>query len=60
MTARKRKGIGLLISGVVFAVVGSIFIGLEATPAWVDTALVLIGVLANTLGFVTVFPDTDK
>ena len=59
MTARKKKGIGLLISGVVFAVVGGVFIGLEVTPAWVDTALVLVGVVANALGFVVVFPDTE-
>lgn len=59
MTARKKRGIGFLISGVVFAVVSGIFLGTEVTPDWVGTVVGIIGLVANALGFTTVFPDTE-
>lgn len=59
MTARKKRGIGLVISGVVTAVVGGIFIGTEATPEWVALVVQGVGMIAGLLGFTTVFPDTD-
>lgn len=59
MTDRKKRGIGFLISGVVFAVVGGIFLGTEVTPDWVGTVVGIVGLVANALGFVTVFPDTE-
>ena len=60
MTDRKKKGVGFLISGIVFAGVGVAFISATATPEWIGTVIVLIGVVANALGFKTVFPDTEE
>jgi len=60
MTNRKKKGIGFLISGVVFAGVGVVFMATTVTPDWVGTVITLIGVVANALGFKTVFPDTEE
>ena len=59
MTDRKKKGVGFLISGVVFAGVGVVFMNTAVTPDWVGTAVTIIGVVANALGFKIVFPDTE-
>lgn len=59
MTARKKRGVGFLISGAVFAAMGGIFLGTEVTPDWVATVIGVVGLVANALGFVTVFPDTE-
>jgi hypothetical protein len=57
MTTRKKKGVGLLISGAVFVVAGGVFIGMPTTPDWLGPAMSLVGLVANFLGFVVVFPD---
>ena len=59
MTDRKKKGIGFLISGVVFLGVGGVFIGMEVTPDWLAMVIQGVGLIANLLGFATVFPDRD-
>lgn len=59
MTDRKKKGIGFLISGVVFLGVGGVFIGLDVTPDWLAMVIQGVGLIANLLGFATVFPDQD-
>ena len=60
MTNRKKKGIGFLISGIVFAGVGIVFMSTAVTSDWVGTVITLIGVVANALGFKTVFPDVEE
>jgi ABC-type uncharacterized transport system permease subunit len=59
MTDRKKRGVGYIISGVVFVGVGGVLFGTEATPEWVATVVQGIGLIANLLGFTTVFPDTE-
>lgn len=59
MTDRKKKGIGFLISGAVFVAFGGVFIAIPATPDWLGTVVGIIGLVANALGFVTVFPDNS-
>lgn len=59
MTPRKKKGLGSIISGAIFIVVGIIIYTTTATPAWVPTALQLIGTVGGILGFVFVFPDHE-
>ena len=59
MTDRKKKGIGFMISGSAFLVVGGIFTFAAATPDWVAGALALVGMVAQFFGFSTVFPDTE-
>lgn len=59
MSDRKKTGIGLFISGVVFLVVGFFFTFAEVTPDWVAGVIAVVGLIAEYLGFKTVFPDTD-
>ena len=60
MTARKKKGIGFLISGAVFIVAGGVFVGVPTTPDWLVPVMGLVGLIANFLGFVVVFPDIEE
>jgi len=60
MTSRKKKGIGYIISGTVFLGVGAAFLGFETTPDWLALVVQGVGLIANLLGFSTVFPDTEE
>jgi mannose/fructose/N-acetylgalactosamine-specific phosphotransferase system component IIC len=60
MAPRKKKGIGFLVSGLVFLLVGGVFTWTAQTPEWLDIALQIIGALGNVLGFAIVFPDREK
>ena len=60
MTERKKRGIGYIISGAVFVGIGAVLIGTNATPDWVAIVAQGIGLLANLLGFSTVFPDVEE
>ena len=59
MAPRKKKGIGYLISGGVFVGVGVVMVAFTATPDWLGIVVQGIGLIANLLGFTTVFPDTE-
>lgn len=59
MTARKKKGVGFLISGGAFFVAAVVMFSTTATPAWLGTSLTIVGMIANFFGFTTVFPDAD-
>ena len=59
MTARKKKGVGSLISGGLFIGVGIVLLSTTATPEWIGLAMNIIGAVANILGFALVYPDTD-
>jgi len=59
MTPRKKRGIGYIVSGVVFVGVGGVLFGTEASPEWLAIVVQGVGLIANLLGFTTVFPDTD-
>ena len=59
MTGRKKKGIGYIISGAVFVAVGAVFMGTTVTPDWLALVVQGIGLVANLIGFTTVFPDTE-
>lgn len=59
LTARKKKGIGFLVGGLAFLAAGGVFIGLTATPDWLNLAFMVIGAIGNVLGFTFVFPDTS-
>ncbi len=60
MNARKTKGIGFLIGGTVFIIVGAVFLKMDATPEWVSIGMILIGKLADVFGFTVVFPDVEN
>jgi len=59
MTDRKKKGIGFLITAGIFAIVGGVFIGTDATPEWTGMLIQGIGLIAGLFGFVVVYPDTE-
>ncbi len=57
MTPRKKKGIGFLVSGLVFLALGIILMVTTTTPAWVTTTLPIISGIANVIGLVLVIPS---
>lgn len=59
MTNRKRKGIASFVSGAIAIVLGGFFVWVDVTPDWVSQALVLVGLVADFLGFKLVYPDHD-
>lgn len=59
MTARKKKGIGYLISSGAFLLAAIVTFTTAATPAWLSTSFVIVGMITNFFGIITVFPDTD-
>lgn len=60
MANRKKKGIAAFISGALFIVVGFAFYTQSVTPEWVSTGIALVGLVAETLGFKIVYPDTEE
>ena len=58
MTARKKKGIGLVITGAVSCVVGVVLIAVTSTPTYVTTGILVVTAVCNTLGLYFVAPDT--
>jgi len=57
VTPRKNKGIACIISGLVFVLVGIVFVATIATPTWLAIVVAGIGWLGNTLGFILVLPE---
>ena len=57
MTARKKKGLGFVVTGVVTAAVGGILMATTATPEWVSVALSIITAVCGVIGIVFVAPD---
>lgn len=58
MTPRKKKGIGFLVTAGLFALAGGIFVGMDATPDWLNTVMGIASAIATALGLVIVVPDT--
>lgn len=56
MTVRKKKGLGLIISGLVFVLAGVIMVATQSTPVWLSVVIGAIGWLGNTIGLVLVLP----
>lgn len=60
MTARKKRGVGFLVGGLVTIVFGVLFLSGETTPGWAMQGVVLLGAVLEALGFTAVFPDVEK
>ena len=60
MTTRKKKGIGLIVTGVVSCIVGGVFLVFTATPVWVITGISVVSAVCNVLGLTFVAPDTKE
>ena len=56
MTVRKKKGVGLIISGLVFVLAGIVMYATASTPAWLNIIIAGIGWLGNTIGFILILP----
>jgi len=59
MTARKKKGITIIISNVIGVAIGAIIFATTSTPSWVPITIQGISMIAGLIGFKLVFPDTD-
>jgi hypothetical protein len=60
MTTRVKKGIGFLVSGAIFILVGFVFIKFAATPAWVSLLLTAVGGAAGAVGVTLSLPSTTE
>lgn len=60
MTARKKVGIGLGISGGAFLLAGIVAFFTTADPSWLEPVLNIVGLVAGALGFKVVLPDTEE
>lgn len=60
MTNRKKKGIGLIISGVVSVIMGAVMFFVIATPAWASIGVTVIGAVMSTLNIYFIAPDTKE
>ena len=54
---RKEKGIGFLISGAAFILLGVINVVVEVTPEWVTVVLDVVALMAGYLGYRFVRPE---
>ena len=54
---RKDKGIGFLISGAAFILLGVINVVVEVTPEWVTVVLDVVALMAGYLGYRFVRPE---
>ncbi len=57
MTDRKKKGLGLIISGVVWVLVGVVLMVFTQTPQWVAIVVQIVAAISGVLGIVFVAPD---
>lgn len=49
MTARQKVGIGMLVSGALFLLLGVIFLTTAVTPAWVGVVVLVAGAVCETI-----------
>jgi len=56
MSTKKKKGLGLILTGAAFLVVGIFTIG-SSVPHFLPQLFVIIGLIAKSLGIVFVYPD---
>ena len=59
MTAKKKKGIGFILSGVAFLIVG-IFSIKGSVPPSLGQIFSIVGLVANAVGIAFVYPDEVK
>lgn len=59
MTNKKKKGLGFIISGAAFIVVGA-FVFKSSLPALLPQIFVAIGLVLKTFGITFVYPDENS
>lgn len=57
MTDRKKKGLGLIISGVVWVLVGVVLMVFTQTPQWIAIVVQIVAAISGVMGIVFVAPD---
>lgn len=57
LSPRKKRGVGLLVSGLAFIAAGVVVGWVPDASNLLTTAFGVVGAVANVLGFNTVFPD---
>jgi hypothetical protein len=58
MTARKKKGLGYMVGGLLFVVVGAILYFTASTPPIVAVIVQAIGAVGNIIGIAVMLPET--
>ena len=56
MSARKKLGLGMVITGALFLVVGLVTIFTTAAPTWVPMVLALVAAVAGVFGLAITLP----
>ena len=59
LTPRKKKGVGLFITGGIFILFGAITTISMEDPSWLAFVPIIIGFFTDYFGFQVVFPDRD-
>jgi len=57
LSSRQKKGLGFIVTGVVFLGVGIITLMYSTIPGWVPTALTIISAVSGVVGIVVTLPD---
>ena len=57
MTNRKKKGIGLLVTGLISMIVGGVMLATNTTPEIIPVAISIVGAIMDALGITFVAPD---
>lgn len=57
MTDRKKRGLGLIVSGLAFVVVGAVLWFTQTTPPVVNLVIQGVGAIGNIVGLVLTLPE---
>jgi len=58
MTARKKKGIGLIVSGAVSIVMGVVMLTFASTPSWAAIMVTVVTAVMSAVNIYFISPDT--
>jgi hypothetical protein len=54
---RQKKGLGFIVTGVLFLGVGIITLAFNVAPGWVPTVLTIVSAVAGVIGLSVTLPD---
>lgn len=57
LSARQKKGIGFMVSGVIFFTIGVMTLMWHDLPAWMPTAFLMVSTISGVLGIAVTLPE---
>jgi len=60
MTNRKKKGIGLIVSGAVSIAMGCVMCFIASTPVWAGVMVTIVASVMSALNIYFIAPDTKE